>query len=56
MDQLTQQEIEALFKYLENPMSHEFPEELKKVSELELLGIQLMLQNLLEEKRHSQIH
>jgi hypothetical protein len=56
MKELSKQEIERALRYLDNPFEEEFPEELKEASELEILGLQLMLQQLKEEQRGSPIH
>jgi hypothetical protein len=56
LEKLTPQELEKLFKYLDDPLNQDFPQELEKISELELLGLQLMLSQLMDEKRNSPLH
>ena len=50
--ELTNKELEIIFRYLNKP-EKELPEEMKDLSELEIMGLQLMLVQLEAEKNSS---
>jgi hypothetical protein len=60
LEELLPQDLEMIFQYLMDPLRRPLPVRLQTLTELELLGLELMLQNLMQELREAkqlkQIH
>ena len=50
------QEIQVVFKYLEDPDKNPLPENLQQLTDLELMSLQLILDQLKWERRDAVLH
>jgi hypothetical protein len=56
MKQLSPKDLEKALKYLDNPWEEKLPPELKELTELDWEVLQIMFNNLQDERAHAQLH
>ena len=55
MQELTLEQLQLAMQYLED-LSMELPEELKDVSDLQLISVEVLLESLKQEKKQATLH